>query len=54
MVNTLGRAGLLPIQPAQFEMLVEGNTGDPADFFGTFDVESPPFDAAHLRYLAGA
>ena len=54
MVNTLGRTGLLPIQPGQFEMLVEGNTGDPSDFFAAFDVETPPFDAAHLRYLAEA
>ena len=52
MVRTLGRAGLLPISPAQFEMLVEGNTGDPSDFFATFGVDAPPFDAAHLGYVA--
>ena len=50
-VNTLGKAGLLPISPAQFEMLVEGNTCDPTAFFADFDVESPPFDAEALSYL---
>ena len=50
-VNTLGKAGLLPISPAQFEMLVEGNTCDPTDFFADFDVESPRFDGESLRYL---
>ena len=54
MVNTLGRAHLLPIQPAQFEMLVEGNTGDPTDFFSTFTVETPRFDPEHLRYVVDA
>lgn len=54
MVNTLGRAHLLPIQPAQFEMLVEGNTGDPTDFFATFPVETPRFDPEHLRYVVNA
>ncbi len=50
-VNTLGKAGLLPISPAQFEMLVEGNTCDPADFFADFGVESPAFDGESLAYL---
>lgn len=50
-VHTLGKAGLLPISPAQFEMLVEGNTCDPTPFFETFGVESPPFDAESLGYL---
>lgn len=50
-VNTLGKVGLLPISPAQFEMLVEGNTCDPSDFFADFGVESPPFTAETLRYL---
>lgn len=50
-VNTLGRAGLLPISPAQFEMLVEGNTCDPSRFFADFGVESPPFTAESLAYL---
>ncbi|HYE96025.1 MAG TPA: NAD(P)H-binding protein [Rubricoccaceae bacterium] len=51
MVGTAGRAGLLPISPAQFAMLVESNTCDPAAFFETFGVETPPFDAEHLGYL---
>ena len=50
-VHTLGKAGLLPISPAQFEMLVEGNTCDPSAFFADFDVETPPFAAETLRYL---
>ena len=50
-VNTLGKAGLLPISPAQFEMLVEGNTCDAGPFFDDFDVTSPRFDAEALGYL---
>ena len=50
-VNTLGKAGVLPISPAQFEMLVEGNTCDPSDFFADFGAESPPFDGESLGYL---
>ncbi|GAB5533942.1 MAG: NAD(P)H-binding protein [Rubricoccaceae bacterium] len=50
-VNTLGKAGLLPISPAQFEMLVEGNTCDPTAFFADFSVDSPRFDAEGLSYL---
>lgn len=50
-VNTLGRVGALPISPAQFEMLVEGNTCDPSAFFADFGVETPPFTPEHLAYL---
>ena len=50
-VNTLGKAGLLPISPAQFEMLVEGNTCDESAFFDDFGVTSPPFDGESLSYL---
>ena len=50
-VNTLGKAGLLPISPAQFEMLVEGNTCDESAFFDNFSVTSPPFDGESLSYL---
>ena len=50
-VNTLGKAGLLPISPAQFEMLVEGNTCDASAFWADFDVSTPPFDAESLSYL---
>ncbi|MDX1421043.1 MAG: NAD-dependent epimerase/dehydratase family protein [Rubricoccaceae bacterium] len=51
-VHTVGALGLLPISPAQFAMLVEGNTCDPSDFFATFEVETPPFTPEHLGYLA--
>jgi len=50
-VNTLGKVGMLPISPDQFEMLVEGNTCDPGAFFADFGVESPRFDAESLSYL---
>ena len=50
-VNTLGKAGLLPISPAQFEMLVEGNTCDPSAFFDDFEADSPGFDVPALEYL---
>ena len=50
-VNTLGKAGLLPISPAQFEMLVEGNTCDSSAFFADFGVETLPFDSESLAYL---
>ena len=50
-VHTLGKAGLLPISPAQFEMLVEGNTCDPGAFFADFGVETPRFDGDGLSYL---
>lgn len=50
-VVTAGRAGLLPISPAQFQMLVEGNTCDSSDFFATFGVESPPFSPENLAYV---
>ena len=53
-VNTLGRVGLLPISPAQFEMLVEGNTCDPSAFYADFGVESPRFVAETLGYLRRA
>ena len=51
-VNTLGKVGLLPISPAQFEMLVEGNTCDPTAFFEDFGVTTPTFDGESLSYLA--
>jgi len=50
-VHGLGRFGLLPISPDQFEMLVEGNTCDASPFFKAFDLEPKPFTVEHLRYL---
>jgi NADH dehydrogenase len=50
-VYTAGRIGLLPIGPAQFEMLVEGNTGDEAPFFADFDLSPRPFTPDTLSYL---
>ena len=50
-VYTAGRVGLLPISPAQFEMLVEGNTGDASAFLADFDLSPRPFTAENLAYL---
>jgi NADH dehydrogenase len=53
-VNTVGRLGLLPISPAQFEMLLEGNTGDASAFYRDFDIDPTPFTAETLAYLRDA
>lgn len=53
-VHTVGRLGLLPISPAQLEMLVEGNTGDATDFFDAFDVDGTRFTPETLSYLQNA
>ncbi|MFB6247548.1 MAG: NAD-dependent epimerase/dehydratase family protein [Salinibacter sp.] len=50
-VYTAGRVGLLPISPPQFEMLVEGNTGDETAFFADFDLSPRPFVPDNLSYL---
>ena len=50
-VQTLGAWGLLPITPDQFEMLVEGNTGDSSAFYRDFDVSYKPFTPENLAYV---
>ncbi len=50
-IHTVGRLGLLPISPAQFEMLVEGNTGDASAFYRDFDLDAPSFTLENLSYL---
>jgi NADH dehydrogenase len=50
-VHTAGRVGLLPISPAQFEMLVEGNTGDETAFYRDFDLSATPYTVENLTYL---
>jgi uncharacterized protein YbjT (DUF2867 family) len=50
-VYTAGRLGLLPISPAQFEMLVEGNTGDETAFYRDFDLSPTSFTPENLDYL---
>jgi len=50
-VYTIGRLGMLPISPAQFEMLVEGNTGDASAFYEDFDLDPTPFTPDTLAYL---
>lgn len=51
-VSTVGRLGLLPISPSQFEMLVEGNTGDPSDLLRDFALSPRRYTVSNLRYLA--
>jgi len=50
-VYTAGRVGLLPISPSQFEMLVEGNTGDETAFYRDFDLSPTPYTVENLDYL---
>ena len=50
-VHTAGRVGLLPISPAQFEMLVEGNTGDETAFYRDFTLSPVAFTPENLQYL---
>ena len=51
LVHSVGKLGLLPITPDQFEMLIEGNTCDPTAFFRDFDLKCIPFTAENLSYL---
>lgn len=51
IVHTAGKAGLLPITPDQFEMLIEGNTCDSAAFYRDFDVTYKPFTPGNLQYV---
>ena len=51
MVHTVGKFDLLPITPDQFEMLLEGNTCDAADFFNDFELPAIPFTPDSLSYL---
>lgn len=53
-VYTAGRLGLLPISPTQFEMLVEGNTGDETAFYRDFDLDPTPYTPENLQYLQTA
>jgi NADH dehydrogenase len=50
-VSTVGRTGLLPISPAQFNMLIEGNTGDNSAFYADFDLTPTRFTKEALAYL---
>ena len=50
-IHTIGRLGLLPITPDQFEMLVEGNTCDSTAFWNDFDLPDRPFTPENLAYL---
>jgi NADH dehydrogenase len=50
-IKTLSPLGVLPISPAQFEMLMEGNTCDASAFRERFDVPDVPFEADRLGYV---
>lgn len=52
LINTVGAAGLLPISPAQFRMLIEGNTTDNSAFIRDFTPKLIPFEVENLRYLS--
>ncbi len=54
VVGTAGEVGLLPISPAQFKMLIAGNTCDAARFWADFDVRPVPFTPEHLAYVREA
>lgn len=51
VVYTAGEMGMLPVSPPQFEMLVEGNTGDETPFYRDFDLSPIPFTPENLQYL---
>ncbi len=51
VVGTAGELGLLPISPAQFKMLIAGNTCDAARFWADFDVTPVPFTPENLAYI---
>ena len=50
-VHTLGKFGLLPISPDQFEMLLDGNTCNSTTFYEDFEVTYKPFTPENLAYL---
>ncbi len=50
-IHGLGRFGLLPITPDQFEMLIEGNICDPTKFYTDFELQRIPFTTENLEYL---
>ena len=50
-IHGLGKFGLLPISPDQFEMLLDGNTCDSTAFYQDFDVVYRPFTPENLAYL---
>ncbi len=51
LIHLLDPLHLLPITADQFDMLVEGNTGDPEPFFRDFDLPGKAFTPENLAYL---
>ncbi|MEX0821949.1 MAG: complex I NDUFA9 subunit family protein [Rhodothermales bacterium] len=50
-IHTIGRTGLLPISPDQFEMLIEGNTCDSTALYADFELDYKPFSPENLHYV---
>ena len=50
-LQTLGQWGMLPLSQDQFEMLIEGNTGDSSAFYRTFETTGKRFIPENLAYL---
>ncbi len=51
IIHTVGRTGLLPISPDQFEMLIEGNTCDSTALYRDFELSFKSFTPENLLYL---
>ena len=51
VVNTVGRLGLLPISADQFEMLIEGNTGNATAFHSDFELSGIEFTPSNIQYV---
>lgn len=54
VVQTLGQFEFFPISPAQFEMLIEGNTCDNEAFYRDFQLTPVKFVPENLAYLQEA
>ena len=51
IVSLLEPTGILPITPAQLELLIGGNTCDSNEFREDFGIQLTPFEAKSLAYL---
>lgn len=51
MIKRLSGTGTLPISIDQFDMLLEGNTGNSDEFYSSFDIDPIPFTPDNLAYL---
>jgi len=51
MIEKLAPLGILPVSQDQFNMLIQGNVGDPKPFYDHFDLMPRPFTPENLAYL---